>query len=206
MIGVIDYNGGNLGSLLRALHHLGIEHRVVARPEDFTDVRSIMLPGVGALPAVHDALVERDLLSGLNRKVMQEGMPYLGICVGLQLLFGEAAEGGHGFGWLEGSIPRLTKAKKIPHMGWNRVVFAEDPLWQGISAENSFYFVHSYVVAPADASVILGRTEYEEIFVSAVRQKNIYGVQFHPEKSGQDGLRLLTNFVEVVARATRSSN
>jgi len=189
---------GNLRSVSKALEHVApeAEVRVTADPEAIRAAERVVVPGQGALP---DCM--RNLGEGGAREAVLESLsakPYLGICLGLQMLFEHGDEGDTpGFGVLRGNVPRLAApGLKIPHMGWNEVL-QERPhaMWTGIPDRSRFYFVHSYHPAPADAAVVAARCVYGAPFTCAIARDNIFAVQFHPEKSQAAGLQLLSNFV-----------
>lgn len=197
-IAVVDYGMGNLRSVSKALEHVapGAEIAVTASPEVIHESERLVVPGQGAMP---DCM--RNLQASGAREAVLEAMrtkPYLGICLGLQMLFDSAEEGGtRGLGVLAGGVPRFRlQGLKIPHMGWNEVFQARrHPLWEGIADASRFYFVHSYYPAPADAGLAAGTCVYGAPFTCAVARDNIFAVQFHPEKSQSAGLQLLSNFV-----------
>ena len=204
-IAVIDYGMGNLRSVEQALRHVAGEQRVIVT-SDPAEVRSagrVVFPGQGAMP---DCVRELDA-RGLRRPVLDAAAskPFLGICIGLQMLFEHSEEGDTaGLGIFKGRVKRfpagMTNAAghklKVPHMGWNEVrQTCDHPLWTGIASDARFYFVHSYYVEPADMALETAYTEYPTRFTSAVGRDNIFAVQFHPEKSQHAGLALLHNFV-----------
>ncbi len=205
-IAVIDYGMGNLRSVSQALEHVAGGKAVVvtADPAVVAGAERVVFPGQGAMP---DCMRELDA-RGLRAAVLQAARdkPFLGICIGLQMLFGHSEEGDvAGLGVFAGEVRRFPDALmiaadgqrlKVPHMGWNRLQQKPHALWAGIADGARFYFVHSYCVQPADPSVVTGTTEYGIPFTCAVGRDNIFAVQFHPEKSAQDGLQLLKNFVE----------
>jgi imidazole glycerol-phosphate synthase subunit HisH len=197
-IAVVDYGMGNLRSVSKALEHVapGAEVRVTGDPEAIRAAERVVVPGQGALP---DCM--RSLGASGAREAVLEALvekPYLGICLGLQMLFEHGDEGDTpGFGVLRGNVPRFAPAGlKIPHMGWNEVL-QDRPhaLWEGIAQRSRFYFVHSYYPAPGDAAVSAARCVYGAPFTCAIARDNIFAVQFHPEKSQAAGLQLLSNFV-----------
>ena len=199
MIGVINYGMGNVGSVVKALDYLGIDNILGETPEDFVNVEKIILPGVGAFRDVMNNLISRGWVDFLNEKVIKEGIPYLGICLGLQLIFEESEEFGitKGFGWFKGNVKgfSLPKEYKIPHMGWNQLwIKQEHPLFSDLEDGSYFYFVHSFFVNPDNDSDVIGKTDYGIEFSSAVAKDNIVATQFHPEKSGRLGLKVLENF------------
>ena len=205
-IAVVDYGMGNLRSVSQALEHVagGMEVVVTADPQVVALSERVVFPGQGAMP---DCMRELDA-RGLRPAVLAAARdkPFLGICIGLQMLFEHSAEGDvAGLGILAGDVRRFPDEKmvdrsgqrlKVPHMGWNRVQQKPHALWAGIADGARFYFVHSYCVQPADPAVVKGTTDYGIPFTCAVGRDNIFAVQFHPEKSAQDGLQLLKNFVE----------
>jgi glutamine amidotransferase len=204
MLAVIDYGAGNLRSVLHALNYLQAENvRVVRAPHELTGAEKIILPGVGAFGAGMQILHERGLVQPI-RDAIATGIPYLGICLGMQFLFECSDEMGdhRGLGVLPGIVTRFpdTPELKVPHMGWNQLnVVRETPLLRDIPADGYAYFVHSYYCVPKHDADVTVRVDYGVNFCAAVQRDNVYGVQFHPEKSQQTGLRLLTNFLELPA-------
>ena len=204
-IAVVDYGMGNLRSVSQALEHVASGRKVVvtADPQVVAAAERVVFPGQGAMP---DCMRELDA-RGLRPEVLAAARdkPFLGICIGLQMLFEQSDEGDvAGLGVFAGDVRRFPDENmvdrsgqrlKVPHMGWNRVRQNPHALWAGIADGARFYFVHSYCVQPAAASVVTGTTEYGIPFTCAVARDNIFAVQFHPEKSAQDGLQLLKNFV-----------
>ncbi len=197
-IAVIDYGNGNLGSLLAALRRLNQDPHVVRTAQDIRDVDTLIFPGVGSLTKVIDRLKAHGLLSWLNEMHAAQ-RPILGICLGLQLFFDQGAEGGEGLHWLQGSVPEIH-APILPHIGWNTVESTSHPyLWKDITRPYTFYFVHSYRITPENRSIIRGFTQYHETFPVAIEAPPLYGVQFHPELSGDSGARFLKNYLALVA-------
>ena len=207
MIVVIDYGMGNLRSVSKALESLGAEVRVSSDPADVAKARKLILPGVGAFPAAMRELEARRLVEPIKEAVAA-GRPYLGICLGLQLLFedSEEAGGAKGLAVLPGRVRRFETngaRLKIPHMGWNQVTSNQQsaisnqrcPLLEGIQEGSFVYFVHSYYAEPADRSVIALESDYGGRFAAMVWRGNLFATQFHPEKSQAVGLRLLKNFI-----------
>ena len=203
---VVDYGMGNLRSVAKAIEHVAPEAEVVvsSNAAEIAAADRVVVPGQGAMPDCMRELAERGLRDAVIRAAAEK--PFLGICVGLQMLFGHAEEGDvMGLEILPGRVPHFPLADmvapdglrlKVPHMGWNQVQQAEaHPLWDGIDDGARFYFVHSYYVEPENPDVIAGSTHYGIPFTSAVARANIFAVQFHPEKSAQAGLRLLANFM-----------
>jgi len=196
MIGIVDYGMGNLRSVQKAFEAVGHAAQIIRTPQAISDCGQLVLPGVGAFGRAMENLRQMDLLEPL-RKALEEGKPLLGICLGLQLLFQASEEHGlhEGLGVFEGKVRRLPEGVKVPHIGWNQVTITrDDPLLQGIPDNAFFYFVLSYVVEPQDWETVVGTTDYGVTFASIVAWENIFGVQFHPEKSQDVGLRLLRNF------------
>ena len=203
-IAVIDYNMGNLHSVAKALEKVAPDFKISVTNDNqkILKAQGVVFPGVGAFGKGMENLSRLGLIEVLKEKINQ-GAPFLGICLGLQLLFTTSHEHGRyqGLGIVEGEVIRFPQEVKIPHMGWNQVSkIKEDILFQDIPSDSYFYFVHSYYVKPKNENVILGKTEYGLWFTSAIRRDNLYGVQFHPEKSQDIGLKLLSNFVQVVRR------
>lgn len=202
MLAVIDYGAGNLRSVLHALGYLGVEDmRLVRSPDDLRGADKIILPGVGAFGAGMQQLREQNLVQPIKDAV-GAGIPYLGICLGMQFLFEYSDEMGNheGLGLLPGRVTRFPDYPnlKVPHMGWNQLSPTRDnPLTNGVTETSYAYFVHSYYCAPADAADTLITTCYGDDFCAGVQRDNIYGVQFHPEKSQKTGLQILTNFLEI---------
>lgn len=195
MIAIIDYGAGNLRSISRALEAHGAD---VAVTSDLGEIRAadrIVLPGVGHARAAMDRL-HADGLAETISDAVNDGTPLLGVCLGMQLLFGEQEEGPTvGLNLIEGSGHRLSEDQKIPHMGWNTVAFRDGTPLEQLKPE-SFYFVHSYFVRPADPDAIAGTTVYGDEFTSVVAKDHIWGTQFHPEKSGDAGLQLLKTWLD----------
>ena len=203
MITLIDYGMGNLRSVQKGLEKVGARVNVTDRAEDLRTASGIILPGVGAFRDCIHELTKFRLIDTLIEEI-SSGKPYLGICLGLQILFEESEEFGrcNGLGIFKGRVVRFRESNlKIPHMGWNTInIKKPSPLLNDIPDQSYFYFVHSYYVVPEDSEIILTSTEYGVEFTSSVSKNNIFGVQFHPEKSQTLGLRMLSNFVEIVSR------
>ena len=201
-IAVVDYGAGNLVSIDQALRSVGASVDVVRDAQAFADANALLVPGVGAAAPAMDRLARRGLAEPIRRWVAA-GRPYLGICLGLQLLFdGSDEDGATTLGVIPGRTVRLAEAPTLPHIGWNQVErLRPHPLFDGIPPDADFYFVHSYAGEPAAAdaqTIALAHTTHGASFVSAVARGSLVGVQFHPERSGRDGLRLLRNFVACV--------
>ncbi len=202
MIAIVDYGAGNLRSVCNALKALDCGHTVTGNPDDLKGAAAVIFPGVGAAA---EAMGELKRL-GLDRAIsdcVRRGTPLFAICIGMQLLFTSTEEDGGGecLGILPGRVRRLPAGLKVPHMGWNQVKqMAKHPVFDGIPDDENFYFVHSYYAAPEDPSVVAGVTEYGVPLCSMVIQGSIIATQFHPEKSGEVGLRMYQNFVNMVGR------
>lgn len=200
---IIDYALGNLRSVAKALEKAGAVVEISPDPEKIRGARALVLPGVGAFKHGMDNLEARGLLPALLDSI-RDGKPLLGICLGLQLLFARSEERGshRGMGVLAGKVVRLPDTLKVPQMGWNIVKAGEaaknSGIFEGIPDESYFYFVHSYHVDPEDKSIVAGITGYGIEFASAVVGGNIWALQFHPEKSGSHGLRILENWIKNV--------
>ena len=197
MLTIVDYGVGNLRNVYMAFRRLGVEVEVSSDPVVVRRARAIVLPGVGAFG---DAIVNIRSL-GLEATLVdaaRDGVPFIGICVGLQLLFEVSEEMGEhrGLAILEGRVRRFPPGLPVPHMGWNQIhQVREVPLWRGIPNQSYAYFVHSYYVDPRDPAVVAGTTNYGADFCSAVAWGNLYGIQFHPEKSQDVGRAILQNFL-----------
>jgi len=196
MIDVIDYRAGNAPSVLYALEHLGLPARLAATPAEVDAAERIILPGVGAARATIDSLVEQDLVGALGDRVRGDRIPFLGICIGLQVLFDHSEEGDtDGLGWVPGAVRRFPDTGRVPQIGWNRVRFTHPhPLTAEAPEGGHFYFVNSYYCAPDDPADALGVTDYTVEFCSVVARDNVVATQFHAEKSGSLGLSLLRAF------------
>jgi imidazole glycerol-phosphate synthase subunit HisH len=200
MIGIVDYGVGNLNSVQNALNSMNIKSIISSSAEEISKCRSIIVPGVGAFP---DAM-ENMKNSGLDKVIKaaaKKGKPILGICLGMQLFFEESdeVEKCQGLGLLKGNITKLEGSIKIPHMGWNSLSFeTPSPLLSGIEENQYVYFVHSYYAVKCEEGIVNAYSMYEKKIPAIVSKGNIFGMQFHPEKSGEFGQKLLKNFVEVV--------
>ncbi len=208
MIAIIDYGAGNLRSVVNAVTRLGYETKITSAPDEIIRAQAVILPGVGAAADTMANLKRLRLVSPI-RRFIAEDRPFLGICLGLQVLFSGTEEGG----WQEcldifpGRVARLPSGLKIPHMGWNQVKQKiSHPIFEGVPDEANFYFVHSYYVEPEDKSLVAGETDYGISFCSAIARGNLVATQFHPERSGEVGLKMYDNFIKLALRARVSSN
>ena len=198
---IIDYGMGNLASVERAFEKLGVDVKISSREEDLRNAKSLILPGVGAF---RDAIKLLDE-SGLSKVIKEEvakGKYLIGICLGMQLLYDKGYEYGDydGLGLIKGTIEYLDVKLKVPHMGWNNLKFnKQDPILKYIKEDDYVYFVHSYY-AISDNSELLAYSEYEKNVPAIVRKKNVYGIQFHPEKSGETGLNILKAYKEIIEK------
>lgn len=201
MIAIVDYGMGNLRSVEKGFLKVGADVRVTSDPKVVDDAHAIVLPGVGAFRDCMRNLKEMSLIEQVIRAI-QKGKPYLGICLGLQVLFTESEEFGvsKGLDIFKGKVVRFPEdSLKVPHMGWNTVkIVKKPPVLSNIEDENFFYFVHSYYVAPADNDLTATTTDYGVTFTSMVWKENIFATQFHPEKSQELGLRILKGFKDFV--------
>jgi len=203
MIAIVDYNMGNLASVKNAFAKLGKETVVESDPQKFKDYEKLILPGVGAFGDAMEHLKEREMIEPI-RNFAKSGKPMLGICLGMQLLFESSEEFGNheGLGLIKGKVIHFDASKfseplKIPHMGWNRMFTKDHPLFNALDENHYLYFVHTYHVQCSDENDIIGVSEYGYKFTSAVAHQNIMGIQPHPEKSHENGLKILENFVKL---------
>ncbi|MEJ2568224.1 MAG: imidazole glycerol phosphate synthase subunit HisH [candidate division WOR-3 bacterium] len=198
MIAIIDYGAGNLRSVKKAFNHLEVKNIIATSAEDLSDVNGIVLPGVGAFGSAMEKLKETNFYEGIKSWI-SAGKPFLGICLGMQMLFEESTESENvrGFGVLKGKCERFKKGK-VPQIGWNRInIVKESPLLKGIPDETFFYFLHGYYVEAKNPDIITAKTDYFVEYTSIIANGNVFGVQFHPEKSGKMGLKMLKNWVEL---------
>lgn len=225
MIAIIDYGMGNLRSVAKALESLGAQVKITASPDIIKNAAGVVLPGVGAMPEAMKALQKAKVIRSLE-KVIAEDKPFLGICLGLQLLFETSEEGGgcKGLGIFKGSVPKFNLSKlpaanrqlqtslKVPHMGWNqikiqladggrRTAVKNKGILTGLKDNSYVYFVHSYYVKPQDKKIIATTTDYGLDFCSSIAKGNLFACQFHPEKSQTVGLRILKNFIKMCESA-----
>jgi len=200
-VGVIDYGASNIFSVVRALNSLGASTKIVKTPEDFKNTDKLVFPGQGSMGSCSKKLSENNLRDSLIDAL--NNFPFLGICLGLQILFSESeeSEGEKGLNIFSEKIEKFSefedKTLKIPHMGWNQVEISQNHfLLKGIKSNENFYFVHSFASKEANQNEIFSKTFHGEIFNSAVGKDNIFATQFHPEKSGKSGLMILKNFLD----------
>ena len=199
MICIVDYKAGNLRSVQKAVEFNGADARVTFNPDEILNAPKLILPGVGAFGNAMEKIDE----FGLREIILEyiaTGKPFLGICVGLQLLFesSEESPGAVGLSVLKGSVKRFSNGLKVPHLGWN--VLQQDkpsPLWKDIPNDSYYYFAHSYYIDPVDRTDVIAYTDYGGQVPIAVQRENVFGLQFHPEKSQTNGLRVLGNFINL---------
>ena len=198
MITIIDYGAGNLRSVVNAMTKLGYQSRITSRPGEVVNAQVVILPGVGAAADTMENLKRLGLVSPLRQRIADD-RPFFGVCIGLQILFATTEEGGghECLGIIPGRVRKLPSGLKIPHMGWNQVKQGlSHPVFDGIPDEANFYFVHSYYVEPEDKSLVAGETDYGIPICSVIIRGNLVATQFHPEKSGEFGLRMYDNFIK----------
>ena len=204
MISIFDYGIGNIQAIANIYKRLNIPVRIARTAEELAGAERVILPGVGSFDWAMARLDNSGMRSVLDNLVLSKGRPVLGICVGMQMMAKRSEEGSReGLGWMDAEVKKFDRATPshrayLPHMGWNDVEpRSQNGLFRDIGATGRFYFLHSYYFAPRDQNMILGVTHYGGTFASCVRAGNIYGVQFHPEKSHQWGIQLLKNFAEL---------
>ncbi|MGY5853062.1 MAG: imidazole glycerol phosphate synthase subunit HisH [Candidatus Thorarchaeota archaeon] len=198
-VGVIDYGAGNMYSILCGLQRANIDTKVITEPEEIRSSDAVVIPGVGNFSQACKSL---DKFREDLQEVIIEGRILLGVCLGMQVLLERSEEGsGEGLGLMHGSVRRLPSKAKVPHMGWNTItVTNECPLLDGLQENSYFYFIHSYFASPSESANVMSVTEYGIDFPSVIAMDSIYGVQFHPEKSGETGALVLDNFRDVLRR------
>lgn len=200
-VGIMDYGMGNLRSVANAIEALGHSARILAKPEEIDTCARIILPGVGAFGDGMKNLRDRGWIPALAEAVIERGKPFIGLCLGMQLLATTGTEHGTcaGLNWIPGTVERLQPTDadcRIPHIGWNDVEVAKkDGLYRGFTKSPTFYFVHSYAFAPADSEVVSGWSDHGGRFAASLERGNIFATQYHPEKSQKDGLHVLRNFL-----------
>jgi glutamine amidotransferase len=201
MIGIIDYKAGNGPSVLNALNYINVPGKLISHKDEIKTVNAIILPGVGAAKATMESLRQMELIEELEEFVLVKGKPFLGICVGLQVLFDYSEEENTDcLGWISGNIVKYLKDKvRVPQMGWNKVTYTLDnPILKDLGESGYYYFVNSYYPVPKLNEIILGKADYGGQFCAMIAQKNIYATQCHIEKSGQQGLDFLNNFAKLI--------
>jgi glutamine amidotransferase len=199
MIAVIDYGAGNVRSVVNAINKWGYQAKITSVPREIITAQAVVLPGVGAAADTMNSLEKLDITEVI-RQLIEERRPLLAVCVGLQILFSGTEEGGwhECLGIIPGKVRRLPDGLKIPHMGWNQVKQRlTHPVFEGIPDEANFYFVHSFYVDPEDISVVAGTTDYGVSMCSMLIKDNLVATQFHPEKSGEHGLKMYVNFLKM---------
>lgn len=197
---IVDYGAGNLRSVAKAIERLGHRAQVTGDPDALAGAQAVILPGVGASDSAMRALHERGLVEPVLGAI-SSGVPFFGVCLGMQLLMDSSDEGTMPcLGAVAGGVQRFPVGEKVPHMGWNQVSLrGEHPVFRGVENNSFFYFVHSFYAVPTDPEHVLGTTEYGVEFCSVIARGNLVATQFHPEKSGLAGLRLYENFLGLVA-------
>ena len=194
---IIDYGAGNLASIKNGFKKSGVDAELISNPGGLENASGIILPGVGSFG---DAMEKINEFKPALDSAIKNGIPFLGICLGLQVLFEKSSEspGSMGLGFFKGECVRFNEGLKVPHMGWNNLeLTGVNPLFEGINEGDKFYFVHSYYVSPKDDKIIAAKTDYGVKFASACAKDNIYALQFHPEKSSLKGLEILKNFEKI---------
>ena len=205
MIAIIDYGAGNLRSVVNALSRLGYEANVTASPAEVLKAQAVILPGVGAAADTMANLRQQGLDSPI-RQFIAGGKPFLGVCIGMQVLLSDTEEGGKHecLGVIPGRVRKFAPGLKVPHMGWNQLKQkVAHPVFEGIADGANFYFVHSYYVEPDDKGLVAGETEYGIPFCSVIARDNLIATQFHPEKSGEVGLKIYENFIKMTGNEDR---
>jgi imidazole glycerol-phosphate synthase subunit HisH len=204
MIGIVNYGAGNVKAIQKIFRDNNIPHKIAETAEAISNCDKLILPGVGHYDYVIRKLKDSNLIHPLNEAVLEKKKPILGICVGMQILGNSSEEGNEqSLGWIPGEVKQFDKSllknkPYLPHMGWNTVIpSAENPLFKGINSEKGFYFVHSFYFKASNHDHVLSTTDYGITFHSSINSENIFGTQFHPEKSHRNGERLLINFVNL---------
>ena len=205
MIGIIEYGSGNIQAIKNVFNRLKIPTFVISKPDDLKLATRLILPGVGAFDEAMSKLSQSGLRSCLDHAVLVKKIPVMGICIGMQIMGDRSDEGKlDGLGWIPGEVRRfdvsnIKSLPKLPHMGWNNVNLKENSIFKDIDMKTGFYFLHSYYFKARSAHNVIGTSTYELKFDCAVSHNNIYGFQFHPEKSHRNGIQLFKNFSEVAA-------
>jgi glutamine amidotransferase len=199
MITIIDYGAGNLRSVVNAISRLGYEAKVTTSPAEVLEAKAVILPGVGAAADTMANLRQQGLDEPI-RQFVAGGKPFLGVCIGMQVLLSDTEEGGKQqcLGIIPGQVRKFAPGLKVPHMGWNQLKQKKaHAIFEGIADGANFYFVHSYYVEPEDKGLVAGETEYGLPFCSVIARDNLIATQFHPEKSGEVGLKIYDNFIRM---------
>jgi len=200
MISIIDYGVGNVGSIKNMLGHIGVEAEIVSTTDQILKARRLILPGVGAYDSAMTELKNRNLVEVIRQKALEDRTPFLGICLGMQILLDSSEEGSQpGLGFISGKVVKFNKEKcgRVPHMGWNTLIpQTTSDLLDGL-VDARFYFVHSYYVTCNNVSDVLANTNYGGEFASCIARNNVFGVQFHPDKSHKFGMKILANFARL---------
>ena len=203
MIGIIDYGSGNIQAIRNIYKKLKIDTFVVREPKDILLASKLILPGVGAFDEAIAKLDQSGLRNALDQAVLNNRIPVMGICVGMQIMADTSEEGTlKGLGWISGSvkhfdIDQMIAVPKLPHMGWNNISIMEHPIFEGIDEKVGFYFLHSYFFKTSVKENVIATSCYQQVFDCAINNENIFGFQFHPEKSHSNGIRLFKNFSEI---------
>lgn len=204
MIGIVDYGSGNIQAILNIYKRLKLETFIIMEPQDISMATKLILPGVGAFDEAMGKLNKSGLRDSLDEAVLQNGVPVMGICVGMQIMADSSEEGAlKGLGWISGSVERfdttgMNIVPKLPHMGWNDISTSEHPIFDGVDKKIGFYFLHSYFFKADKKDHVIATSIYNHKFDCAINKKNIFGFQFHPEKSHSNGIRLFKNFSEML--------
>ena len=198
MINIIKSGVGNIGSLIKVINDLEYSYKIISNPDDFTNTKKIILPGVGSFDSFINSLRNQNLFEKITLLVREQKYSILGICVGMQSLFKKSEEGkSNGLNLIDGECVKFKLKKlKVPHLGWNNVNFNQNNEIINNINKNNFYFAHSYHVTKVDVKYVIATTDHENSFPSIINVDNIYGVQFHPEKSYDQGKKLIKNFIE----------
>lgn len=206
MIGLIDVGTGNTNSVYRVLRFLGCKAKLCSEPSQLMNCNKLIFPGVGGFAEVSGRLIQTKMKEAIKQLVINEKSPFLGICLGMQLMAEKGHEGGlnKGLGLIDAEVKKLavpTSEFRLPHIGWNDVYFQESKLFKNISNGSCFYFVHSYAMTireqPKDKEISIATSDYGNTFIAGFEKDNLFGVQFHPEKSQQVGIQLLKNYIEI---------
>ncbi len=202
MIGIINTQSANIKSISNIYYELGVNHTIINQRNDFKNVSKLIIPGIGSFDSIIENLKNLDLFDMIDNFAIKEKKPILGICIGMQIFFNKSEEGNKkGFGWIDNNVEKLNlKNIRYPHVGWNNVKMdKENPLFENINNDSYFYFLHSFGIKKnkKDTKSSYGSTYYGEEFISVIISDNLYGVQFHPEKSHNNGMKFLENFSKI---------